>query len=302
MKRYSIIVPNRNHPELLRRALDSVPSREDVEIIVVDDASDPSLIDRQAYPGLERDDCHVVFTSEGKGAGYARNVGLDHASGEWLVFLDSDDLFADGFLSLLDNHCEVDDDIIYFGCKSVDSETLLPSYRLEYRSELLERYAGRPELIEFHNRYMHTEPWGKMIRRDFILRERIRFEETVCANDYLFSVVSGHKARKVSYDPSVLYCLTSRDDSLSKQFFNTPRKVWDRMLVYWHVQQFFRKENVPLYPFYEFWEQYTRESPEVARMAEPFRKDQHISRCTLALGILRFKFRKRFHIGVPYCR
>ena len=302
MKRYSIIVPNRNHPELLRRALDSVPPREDVEIIVVDDASDPSLTGSQTYPGLERADCQVVFTTEGKGAGYARNVGLDHATGEWLVFLDSDDLFADGFLSLLDSHCEDDDDIIFFRCKSVDSETFLPSHRLEYRNELLERYADRPRLIDFHNRYMHSEPWGKMIRRSLVLHEGIRFEETVCANDYLFSVVSGHKARKVSYDSSILYCLTTRDDSLSRQFFDTSRKVWDRMLVYWHVQQFFQKEHIPLYPFYEFWEQYTRESPEVARMSESFRESQHISRCTIALGTLLFKIRKRFRIGVPYCR
>ena len=302
MKRYSIIVPNRDHPELLRRALSSIPYREDVEVIVVDDASDPSVIDRQNYPGLERADCRVIFTTEGKGAGYARNVGLDHATGEWLVFLDSDDLFADGFLSLLDRHASEADDIVFFGCRSVDSETLLPSDRLEYRRKLLERYADRPLLVEFHNRYLHTEPWGKMIRRDFILREGIRFEETVCANDYLFSVVSGNKARKVSYDDAVLYCVTSREGSLSKLFFDSPQKAWDRMLAYWHVQQFFQKESVPLYPFYELSEQYARESPETARLAGEFRKSQHISRFTFALGNLHFKIRKRYRIGVPYCK
>lgn len=302
MKRYSIIVPNRNHPELLRRALDSIPMREDVEVIVVDDASDPSLVDKSSYPGLERDDCQVIFTTEGKGAGYARNTGMEHASGEWLLFLDSDDLFADGFLSLLDSHCNDADDIVFFGCRSVDSETLQLSDRLEFRRKLLERYADRPRLVEFHNRYLHTEPWGKMIRRDFILREQIRFEETVCANDYLFSVVSGHKARKVSYDEAVLYCLTSRKDSLSNLFFDSRKKAWDRMLAYWHVQQFFQKEGIPLYPFYELSEQYSRESPEIAQLAEEFRKSQHISRFSFAKGSLHFKIRKRCRIGVPYCK
>ena len=301
MKRYSIIVPNRNHPELLRRALDSIPMRDDVEVIIVDDASDPFLVDMQHYPGLERADCRVIFTTEGKGAGFARNVGMDQATGEWLVFLDSDDLFADGFLSLLDSHCDDAEDIIFFGCVSLDSGTLLPSDRLGFRQTLLERYADRPRLVDFYNRYFHTEPWGKMIRRAFILRERIRFEETICANDYLFSVQSGHKARKIKSDKAVLYCLTSRNDSLSNRFFDTPGKAWDRLLAYWHVQQFLREEGVPLYPFYELWEQYNRESPEMARLAETFRKSQHISKYTIAAGSLHFKVRKRFRVGVPYC-
>lgn len=302
MKRYSIIVPNRNHPELLRRALDSIPPRDDVEVIVVDDASDPARVDMPHYPGLERADCQVIFTTEGKGAGYARNVGMDHATGEWLLFLDSDDFFADGFLPLLDSHSDSTDDIIFFGCDSVDSDTLRPSKRMDPRKRLLAQYADRPPLVAFYHRYLHTEPWGKMIRRAFILKEQIRFEELVCANDYLFSVRSGHLAGQISYDPSILYYLTSRSDSLSSQTFDTKEKAWDRMLAYWHVQQFFRQEGIPLYPFYELSEQYARKSPDIARMAATFRKSQHIPCYSFVLGSLVFKIRKRLRIGIPYCQ
>ena len=301
MINYSIIIPNRNQIMLLSRAISSIPQRKDIEMIIVDDASDPSQVDMLHYPGLERPDCQVFFTKEGKGAGYARNVGMEHASGKWLLFLDSDDFFAEGFLNLLDSHCDSEEDIVFFGCKSVDSTTLQPSNRIDYRRDILKKYSNCPRKIEFYNRYLHTEPWGKMIRREFLLRERIRFEETTCANDYLFSVVSGHKARNISYDNRVLYCLTSRSDSLSQHYFDKPEKARDRLLVYWHVQQFFHQERILLFPFFMLWLMYTGESPDISQLAESFRQQHHISRFTITFGCLLYKIRKRIRIGVPYC-
>ena len=45
MINYSIIIPHKNIPNLLQRCLDSIPNREDVQIIVVDDNSDPNIVD-----------------------------------------------------------------------------------------------------------------------------------------------------------------------------------------------------------------------------------------------------------------
>lgn len=301
MIRYTVIVPSRNHPELLRRALSSVPQREDIQLIVVDDASDPSRVDFAHYPGLERPGCQVIFTTEGKGAGYARNVGLRHAQGQWLVFMDADDFFADGAFGLLDRHAGSPADIVYFGCRSVFSDTLEPSPRMDNRHLLLERYCGQPALLECYNRYFHTEPWGKMIRRELVAREQITFDETSCANDYLFSVVSGHRAARVDFDPGILYCVTTREDSLSARFFDTPQKTRDRLDVYWRVQQFLDREGVRLLVFYRFWLLCRREGGETARhLTQQFRREHHISRLQIAWGCLRFRLYRRLRLGVPY--
>ena len=66
---------HKNIPNLLQRCLDSIPNREDVQIIVVDDNSDPNIVDFDKFPGLNRSNVEVIFTKEGKGAGYARNTG-----------------------------------------------------------------------------------------------------------------------------------------------------------------------------------------------------------------------------------
>lgn len=94
MVNYSIIIPHKNIPDLLQRCLDSISPREDVQVIVVDDNSDLLIVDFEHFPGIDRDDVELIFPKDGKGAGYTRNVGLDHAVGKWLLFVDADDFYT----------------------------------------------------------------------------------------------------------------------------------------------------------------------------------------------------------------
>ena len=56
---YSIIIPNRNNHELLNRLLNSIPIREDIQIIIVDDQSDDSYLNE--YPGMLRSNVKIIF-------------------------------------------------------------------------------------------------------------------------------------------------------------------------------------------------------------------------------------------------
>jgi len=68
MINYSIIIPHKNTPDLLQKCIDSIPHREDVQIIVVDDNSDEDKVDFEHFPGLNEKATEVYFTKEGKGA------------------------------------------------------------------------------------------------------------------------------------------------------------------------------------------------------------------------------------------
>ena len=68
---YTIIIPHKNIPLLLQRCLDSVPLRNDVQIIVVDDGSSSNVVDFTNFPGTDRENVEIIFTKDGKGAGYA---------------------------------------------------------------------------------------------------------------------------------------------------------------------------------------------------------------------------------------
>lgn len=136
---YSIIIPHKNIPELLQRCLDSIPRRVDLQIIVVDDNSDLDKVDFSHFPGMNEECVEVYFTKEGKGAGYARNIGLQHAVGKWLIFADADDFFNCGFLYSIDKYRDSLYDIIYFGVNSVFSDSLKITNRGERVNEFVER-------------------------------------------------------------------------------------------------------------------------------------------------------------------
>ena len=115
---YSIIIPHKNTPDLLQRCLNSIPRREDVQIIVIDDNSDTNKVDFENFPGLNDPYVEVVFGKNEngrKGAGYARNLGLERANGKWIVFADADDYFTDCFNNVLDTYKnDEENEVVYF--------------------------------------------------------------------------------------------------------------------------------------------------------------------------------------------
>ena len=76
---YSITITHYNNPELLSRMLGSIPERDDIQIIVVDDASTEE--NKAKLAKLQHKNMEVVYTPDNHGAGYERNVGFDHAVG-----------------------------------------------------------------------------------------------------------------------------------------------------------------------------------------------------------------------------
>ena len=88
---FSVIVPEHNSAEFMRRGLDSIRMQtfKDYELIVVCDSCE----DRTAEIAREYTD--KVFEIQAKRCGFARNKGLDEATGEWILFMDDDDWFPD---------------------------------------------------------------------------------------------------------------------------------------------------------------------------------------------------------------
>ena len=272
---YTVIVPWHKDDELLKRALESVPQREDVEIVAIQD-------------------------KYGRGAGYARNQALQQARGRWLLFLDSDDILVPGVLDILDRHAQDDAELVYFNRSAVMEGSGAPSGRVDEQSRLLKSYTSRPHELDFFCRYCYPEPTGKMVRRDLVEREGIRFDETTCANDYMFSVLCGLKARKVVFDPSVIYVVTEREGSVSHDYFVSSRKIADRLDVYWRVQNLFDSNGIRLFPFYGMWMMCRKRGGMALQTAEEFRRANRIARIKIWAGCLHRIIRKRLRVGVPY--
>ena len=121
----SVIVPLYNCIEYFPQCIDSIlaQSFKDFEIIVVDDGStDGSYELAEQYAKTNGN--VIVLQQEHRFAGVARNTGMGHARGEYLIFLDSDDYFEENLLhDALARIEETNADICAFGAKSLNNQT-----------------------------------------------------------------------------------------------------------------------------------------------------------------------------------
>ncbi len=212
---YSIIIPHKNIPKLLERCLASIPQRDDIQVIVVDDNSDADIVETWRATSLPKYP-HVEFVfaknkNGRKGAGYARNIGLEHAKGKWIVFADADDFFMPCVDEAMTQYADDEHDVVFFFCNSVDSDTLQPANREEYLNNRLKHIqkTGNWEIA-----FRLAVCWARFIKHDVIRQHALSFPEIYTSEDLPFvnklSVVTTNQTI-ADYD---IYCVTERKGSL----------------------------------------------------------------------------------------
>ena len=203
----SLIVPCHNHAGADRRAmlgalLACLPDRNDLEVLLVDDHS--SL----AYAPPEFRYLHLRQMALPAGqthAGAARNHGISLAMGEWLGFVDSDDLVnSTGLLELLDGLAQgiwQDADLVVVRAWSfLDDDPQLPANRHLFVNRWIERAANdEPSAI-----VRVPSCWIRIVRRSFVHRHGLRFGCTAVAEDLDFAVDLGLTRPRIAFAAFVL--------------------------------------------------------------------------------------------------
>ncbi len=194
MPAISVIMPVHNSGPYLKECLDSILAQtmEDWEVLCVDDGStDDSATILDEYAG--KDGRFRVFHNEHSNAGAARNFALEYASGEYLAFLDSDDIFSPWlFETLLDKAQMTDADVVtckasWFsdgGKKPVFKE---PTFWKDCTPDA--DWSNKPLASG-------TMPWNKLIRRSFVEDRKLRFLEQSSTNDLTFIGLALAMSRK----------------------------------------------------------------------------------------------------------
>lgn len=204
----SIIIPHYNTPDLLMRLLESITAEkgDDTEVIVVDDHSttveEYQEIKKQ-FPGVSFYDNDPLK----KNAGAARNVGLEKATGKWLLFADADDIFLPGWYKTVSEYFDKAYDIVYFapeGKKAENNEE--KAYRQRLKEDISDYLENPSEANENRLRYCMHVPWSKLIRRSMVEGKGILFDEIPYGNDSLFSARCGAAAKTIHADDRNIYC------------------------------------------------------------------------------------------------
>lgn len=242
---YSIIIPHKNIPNLLKRCIDSIPERPDTEIIIVDDNSDNNIVDFQSFPGLKRNNCTCIFDKSNKGAGHARNLGINQSKGIKILFADADDFFNYCINDILNDYINDKSDLIFFNANSIDTNTYLQTYnRAAHINHDINQYikGQNPKALN-SLRYNFGEPWSKIIDKSLIINNHIYFDEIHSHNDTTFSYLIGHKAKLFKVDERALYCVTVREGSISVSLNNNEKKLI-RIDVFARKEIYFKQNNI----------------------------------------------------------
>ena len=174
----SIIMPCYNTEKYIEKTLQSLydQSFQDFEIVFINDGSTDNtmLYIKECKDKLgER---VKIIDKENEGQSKARNVGLNEADGEYIVFLDSDDYIANDYLETLYNATKAkDSDMVLSGQKKV-SESGRVIASIDYPVDKIPEYVLR-----------RMNPHGKMYRRSFLDRHNIRFAEGKLYEDNPFN-------------------------------------------------------------------------------------------------------------------
>ena len=140
-KKVSVIIPVYNQEMLVIRALSSIPRRDDVEIIVIDDAStDDTWKYLTMYWTLCGENLTILKNDENRGVGYTVNRGYNEAKGEYVVLLGSDDYFyPEMFTKAIE---ELDGtDLVYFNLELNDG------FIWELNEKMKGEYCGSTKFI-----------------------------------------------------------------------------------------------------------------------------------------------------------
>lgn len=210
---YSFIIPHKNNPDLLQRCVNSIPRRDDIQIVVVDDNSSIDIVDWNSFKFDDELCIELIHTKGCKSAGAVRNEGLKQAKGKWILFADCDDFFNKGLLETTDQYIDSDLDALYFNVDCVDGESGEPSGVYQGYQQLIADYKNNKSLLE-NIRYAKP-PWTKMVRKEFLDRHHIQFEDVILGNDVWYSYQVGYFAKKIEVLDKRLYVYTINANSIS---------------------------------------------------------------------------------------
>lgn len=178
-KRFSVIIAAYNIENYIERAIKSAINQtlENIEIIVVDDYSKDMTRDKILNLCLKHDNIIYVEHDKNKGLGGARNSGLNIAKGEYIIFLDGDDCFADDtVLEKLDRLIDRDIvDVTYLGfeIEGTKKEIIIPN----------EENCTKTYKVAIDK---YPNVWSKCWRKEFLDNNKIRFKEDRFYEDVLF--------------------------------------------------------------------------------------------------------------------
>ena len=234
MPKVSVIVPFYNVEGYIEKCLDTLVNQtlEDIEIILVNDGSkDNSILIAKKF--LENYPKKIVYLEkENGGLSDARNFGIPYAKGEYIAFLDSDDYVEKNMYEEM-----------YALAKKENSDMVQCNFYWEYIDKNkkkigdMQKYSNKKELI-IKGR---VEAWNKLIKREILENEEIRFPKGLRYEDVEFTYKLAPYLEKVSFIDKPFIHYIQRQNSISNSQNERTAEIFD---ILDNVIKYYKEKNI----------------------------------------------------------
>lgn len=226
----SIIIPVYNVEKYIATCLNSILNQDfkDYEVILINDGSSDSSKEicenfKEKFSKIE------VVHKINEGVGVARNVGLQHAKGKYIYFLDSDDFLEPNFFEFIAPSLTQNYDIVMFGFNRVNEQgeyinTTKPPSKIAQ-----EVSNDRAILAEILQSGCGLSLWDKLIKRELIQKKTIVFDNKRRGQDFTFMIKVFNETNSIK---SINDCFLNY-----RMVFNAKQKT-DNEIVENHIENF----------------------------------------------------------------
>lgn len=207
----SIIMPVYGVEKYLSASINSVLNQtyKNFELILVDDKSpdkSPEICDNFAQ---EDDRIKVVHKPKNEGLGFARNTGLDIASGDYIYFMDSDDYIEPQLLEKAIKAFDENTEFVVFGINRVHEKKDGSIDKIEHLIPTMAESKTAKETAHIfsmlNTKKVFPFAWNKLYKKQFLDKCGTRFEKTKLIEDFLFNIELFSKAIFIKVIPDELY-------------------------------------------------------------------------------------------------
>ncbi len=221
MPKFSIIIPVYNVEQYIKKCLDSVINQtyKNYEVIVVNDGTKDNSMDIVKNYDVK------IINQKNAGLSAARNTGVKHASGEYIVFLDSDDYIEKDLLDKLNKSSKNKPDIIRYQIQEVKDNEVINKYE-EIGFDGLTGVEAFKKIAAYH---FVENAWCYAIKKEYYDKEKYEFKKGTIHEDFGLIPLVIIKAKKVNSIPFIGYNYVQREASImsTKNYEKTKKKVTD---------------------------------------------------------------------------
>ncbi len=208
----SFIIPMYNSSKTIIRTLDSIYFNKECfnyEIIVIDDGStDESVNLVSEYKQNKEKNNLIIIKKDNGGVSTARNIGIENASGEYIWFVDSDDIIEKNALYVLEEEKAFDYDIFKFNYKIEKIPKLLIVKGPKIQKDLKN---------SFEKDYTFNSPCTQLFNCEFLKKNKIKYHEQLSyGEDFLFNLEAYSKTKNIKITNDYLYVYKKTKSSLTR--------------------------------------------------------------------------------------